>query len=196
MFTPNTKLIRVAFNVQAECALDDAFLCWSPALKMDIFLDADNFNSYSLVETTDKPTDYTGEMPIDQDWVILANKSGNKNQIFWTSADQFTPGDAENMEFISNDGLDIDLPGISFEYDSSLVYSSKDNSNSWDIGCIDDLEEGKVTLYSGVESNDPMNQDEDGDDVFQTIPQEKFEAIRQLFIRAGFNVKIKRYPRK
>lgn len=194
MFTPNTKLLRTIPNVEAEHFVDNALLCWSPILKMDIFLYANNFDCYTLVETTDKPTDYTGESPVGQDWVLLVNKSGNKNQIFWTSASQFSPGDAENMEFISNDGLDIDPNNISFEYDSSLVYSS--DNNSWDIGLIDDLEEGKVTLYSGVESNDPMNQDEDGDDVFQTIPQEKFEAIRQLFIRAGFNVKVKRYPRK
>ena len=195
MFTPNTKMMSVTFNIEPDEYVDSAILCWSPTLKCDVWLATDDLlETYDMETTEDEPKAYSGSQPINQDWAILTNKNGDKNQIFWTCASQFTCESLEDMAFTNNNGLDIDVSHISFEYNDVISYS--DTETYWDVGVVDDADEGKVTLYSAVESNDPTSEDDDGDDVYSQIPQEKFEAIRQLFIQAGFKVKMKRYPRE
>lgn len=192
MFTPNTKLMKIDFNVNPDDCVDSAVLCWSPTLGCDVWLSAETITEdYTMEATSERPKPYSGGSSITQDWMILRNKNGDEKQSFWTGADQFEFESSECLSFIDANGLDIDPESVTFSYDDQIYYVDSED-NTFSIGTVDSLEEGKITLYSAVESEEATDADDDGDDVYATIPQEKFEAIRQLCIQGGFKVKVKR----
>lgn len=197
MFTPNSKMMQVEYIVNSDDSVGEILCCWSPTLNCDVWLPCENIlEEYDLEITTEKPKPYNGGSVLKQSWAIIRAKNGDKNQVFWTSADQFEIDQDTELKFIDNSGLDIDVDTISFDYDEVLYSDELDGEDlTWNIGVIEDRSEGKVTLYSAVESNEATGEDEDGESEFVQIPQAKIEAIRQLFIQAGFKVKMKRYPR-
>jgi len=188
--------MKIDFTIESDDYIENGILCWSPALDCDVWLPADVItDDYNMETTKDKPKPYTGQGSLSQDWMILKNKNGDEKQVFWTCADQFQAESCENMSFIKNDlGLDIDPEALEFDYSENLKYTDEDG-NCFQVGYMTDLETGKLELYSAIESDDSTDTDEDGDDVFASIPQERFEAIRQLCIQSGFKVKVKRTRR-
>ena len=194
-FTPNKKLVKFDTEVEinAECCVDDALLCWSPTLELEVYLDKEDVDTHYSVEETDKdPNPYSGSQPASQNWAILTHKSGDPRQVFWTAGSQFEMNISEDFHFISNDGLDIDPKHISSDY-ADITYDN--GTNSWTVGSHLDHTEGGVELYSAVDSDNSTGVDEDGDYIYSPMLQEKFEAIKQLFQRAGFKVKVRRLPR-
>lgn len=196
MFTPNSKTMKIDFTVEPEDYIESGVLCWSPILNTEVWLPSDVItDDYDMETTKEKPKPYTGTGSLTQDWMILKNKNGDEKQIFWTCADQFQAESCENLSFTKNDlGLDIDPEKLVFDYNDNLSYSDEDDNNFM-VGSVTDLNLGKLELYSAIESNDSTDEDEDGDEIYATIPQERFEAIRQLCIQSGFKVKVKRTRR-
>lgn len=196
MFTPNSKTMKIDFSVEPEDYIDGAVLCWSPTLNTEVWLSTEVItDAYDMETTKEKPKPYIGTGSLTQDWMILKNKNGDAKQIFWTCADQFSAESCENLTFIKNDlGLDIDPEKLAFNYDDNLQYTDEDG-NCFLVGWVSDLDTGKLELFSAIESEDPTDTDEDDDNIYATIPQERFEAIRQLCIQSGFKVKVKRTRR-
>jgi hypothetical protein len=192
-FTPNDKLVKINFVITGEEYIDGALRCWSPILKCDILLDQNEINdNFNITLTKEQPENYKGLNDENKEWAILTDKGGDPNQVFWTPAEQFSMeneyGDDANFSFISNNGLDIDIEHLSID-GTCITYDN--GENAWDVGDISDFLEGKITLYSRVESTNASDTDEDGDDVYTTLPQETFNDIRELFKAAGFTVKVK-----
>jgi hypothetical protein len=192
MFAPNSKMMKTNFSIESGDAMEgEPILCWSPALGCEIWLDTDRVSDgYNIEKTKEKPPAYTDSNSLSQEWAIFRAKNGNDKQVFWTAAEQLEAGEADEFAFIDADGLDIDPSSIKFYYDV-INYTDADG-NEFEIGSITDLNEGRVALYSAAESTDSIGEDADGDNEYASVPQEKFETIRQLFVRAGFKVKVNR----
>jgi hypothetical protein len=192
-FTPNAELVKIDFVITGEEYVDGALRCWSPILKCEILLHQDEINdNFNITLTKKQPENYKGENSHTKEWAILTNKGGDENQVFWTPASQFSmeesDGDGASFSFISNNGLDIDVEHLSID-GVCIIYDN--GENAWDVGDITDFSEGKIALYSRVESSNASDTDEDGEDIYITLPQEKFNDIRELFKAAGFSVKVK-----
>lgn len=191
-FTPNAKLVKIDYTINANSVIDDALECWSPVLKYEVYLDQNDANdAFNITLTKEQPEGYTGKNTHNKEWAILKNKNGDENQVFWTPAEQFSIGseyDDNSFSFINNNGLDIDIEHISVD-DNTITYDN--GENSWHVGDITDFSEGKIVLYSRVESTNSVDTDDDGEDVYVSLPQENFNDIRELFKAAGFTVKVK-----